>query len=133
MATPMLQGFAPHYDDVDVFVLQAEGRKRWRVYAPLSGHALPRVSSPDFNEETDDLGEPLLDTVLQPGDLLYLPRGTLHQAEALPEEHSLHLTVSANQQKTWLDFLAVATQVLSLFHRLHMRAHVCRPLLAVAS
>jgi len=25
------QGFAPHYDDVDVFILQQEGSKRWRV------------------------------------------------------------------------------------------------------
>ena len=28
------QGFAPHYDDVDVLVLQLEGRKRWRVRPP---------------------------------------------------------------------------------------------------
>ena len=28
------QGFAPHYDDIEAFVLQLEGRKHWRVYAP---------------------------------------------------------------------------------------------------
>ena len=28
------QGFAPHYDDIEAFVLQLEGRKRWRVYKP---------------------------------------------------------------------------------------------------
>ena len=35
------QGFAPHFDDVDVFVLQLEGRKRWRLYP--HGH-LPMYS-----------------------------------------------------------------------------------------
>ncbi len=34
--------------------------------------------------------------------------GTIHQAEALPCEHSLHLTVSACQRNTWTDLLAVA-------------------------
>lgn len=106
-----MQGFAPHFDDVDVFVVQAEGRKRWRVYAPLPHAALPRVSSHDFPNTPEAIGEPLLDVTLQPGDLLYLPRGTIHQAEALPGQHSLHLTLSANQRKTWLDFLAAATQV----------------------
>ena len=28
------QGFAPHYDDIDAFVLQLEGRKHWKVYSP---------------------------------------------------------------------------------------------------
>lgn len=26
------QGFAPHYDDIDAFILQLEGRKQWKVY-----------------------------------------------------------------------------------------------------
>lgn len=34
---------------------------------------LPRFSSEDFAQE--DLQDPFLDVVLQPGDLLYMPRG----------------------------------------------------------
>jgi len=26
------QGFAPHYDDVEAFVLQLEGSKDWKLY-----------------------------------------------------------------------------------------------------
>ena len=28
------QGFAPHYDDIEAFVMQIEGKKRWKVYSP---------------------------------------------------------------------------------------------------
>jgi bifunctional lysine-specific demethylase and histidyl-hydroxylase NO66 len=103
------QGFAPHFDDVDVYVLQVEGAKRWRVYPPLSGHALPRYSSRDFAD--DEIGAPLRTVVLRPGDLLFLPRGTIHQADALQDAHSMHLTVSAGQRHSWADFLDVAVKV----------------------
>jgi bifunctional lysine-specific demethylase and histidyl-hydroxylase NO66 len=107
-----VQGFAPHYDDVDVFILQVSGRKRWRAYAPLPESALPRFSSRDFVESQDDLGKAILDGVLAPGDILYLPRGTIHQAESLQSEHSLHLTLSSHQRCAWLDFMNTACQVL---------------------
>eukprot|EP00892_Ulva_mutabilis_P012077 jgi/Ulvmu1/9241/UM005_0341.1 len=108
LTPPSSQGFAPHFDDVDVYVLQAEGRKRWRVYAPLPGHALPRYSSRDFVES--EVGACMLDVVLAPGDLLYLPRGTIHQAEALPGAASLHLTVSADYRRSWADLLEASLQ-----------------------
>ena len=40
-----------------------------------------------------------------------MPRGAIHQAEALPEEHSLHVTVSVNQMRTWADFMEAALPV----------------------
>lgn len=47
---------------------------RWRLHPPVTeDHVLPRFSSPDFAQE--DLDEPFLDVVLQPGDVLYMPRG----------------------------------------------------------
>ena len=65
------QGFAPHYDDIEAFCLQLEGRKRWKVYKPPQDQVLPRYSSPDFREqELYDIGNPLMDEVLEPGDLL---------------------------------------------------------------
>ena len=101
------QGFAPHYDDVDVFVMQIEGGKRWRVYPPrCKEETLPRASSSDF--DVNDVGTPVLDVVLKAGDLLYLPRGWVHQAVTTPDEkHSLHLTVSAMYGWSWADFMEV--------------------------
>lgn len=95
------QGFAPHYDDIDAFCLQLEGSKRWKVYEPTV--KLPRTSSEDFTPEDLEGMEPVLDVTLEEGDLLYMPRGWIHQACTLRDnnKHSLHLTVSTMQQ--WYD------------------------------
>lgn len=34
LTPPNSQGFAPHFDDIEAFVLQIEGKKRWKLYAP---------------------------------------------------------------------------------------------------
>ncbi|GAB0095555.1 Bifunctional lysine-specific demethylase and histidyl-hydroxylase NO66 [Sergentomyia squamirostris] len=104
LTPPNSQGFAPHYDDIEAFILQIEGKKRWRLYKPRnSNEYLPRVSSKNFTQE--DVGEPFLDVILEPGDLLYFPRGTIHQAHTVSSHHSLHLTISTYQKYSWADFL----------------------------
>ena len=45
---------------------------------------------------------------LAPGDVLYFPRGTVHQAMAQDASHSLHLTFSTYQRHTWRDLLEAA-------------------------
>ena len=107
LTPPASQGFAPHWDDIDAFILQVEGSKRWCLYAPQDpADLLPLESSRDFSP--DELGILLADVVLHPGDLLYMPRGCIHHAEALQDSHSLHLTVSANQHCSWADLLEMA-------------------------
>ncbi|KAG5325003.1 RIOX1 oxygenase, partial [Pseudoatta argentina] len=97
------QGFAPHYDDVEIFILQIEGKKRWKLYKSLkSSEFFPRYPSRDFDES--ELGKPILDKVISAGDLLYVPRGTIHQAMAL-DTYSLHITISMYQRNTWGDLL----------------------------
>lgn len=46
-----------------------------------------------------------MEVTLQPGDLLYFPRGTIHQGSTVPGEHSLHVTLSFYQKTSWADFL----------------------------
>jgi hypothetical protein len=70
-----LHGLDLHRDDEEIFVLQLDGRKRWQLY----GFSLD--------------GGAELDTILQPGDLLYIPKGCYHVAVPM-NEPTLHLTVS---------------------------------------
>ena len=37
------------------------------------------LSSSLANFSQDEIGEPILDVILEAGDLLYFPRGTIHQ------------------------------------------------------
>ncbi|GAB3146350.1 hypothetical protein GCM10027290_27920 [Micromonospora sonneratiae] len=88
------QGFATHYDTHDVFVLQVDGCKHWRIHEPVLPDPLERQPWGGLADEVSAVadGPAALDVVLAPGDALYLPRGWLHSAQA-QEQRSLHLTV----------------------------------------
>ncbi|SYZ68222.1 Cupin_superfamily_protein/Cupin-like_domain_containing_protein [Leishmania braziliensis MHOM/BR/75/M2904] len=103
------QGFAPHYDDVDVFLLQLEGEKLWRLYDPPEEvDVLTRHSSEDYAPE--QLPTPNHTITLKAGDVLYMPRGTVHQGKTNLKTHSLHITFSANQMNSWADFMIRSAQ-----------------------
>jgi hypothetical protein len=94
---PQNQGFAPHYDVHDVFVLQFAGRKRWRVHEPVL--AAPLRDQPWDSRKAAvaarAAGPPLLETVLESGDSMYLPRGYIHAATSLGEI-SGHVTIGVH-------------------------------------
>jgi lysine-specific demethylase/histidyl-hydroxylase NO66 len=91
---PQSQGFSAHYDVHDVFVLQIAGEKRWFIHEPVFTAPLRTQPWNDRSTAVADAArrEPVLETVLRPGDALYLPRGYLHSAKALGGV-SAHLTV----------------------------------------
>ncbi len=95
-------------DDIDAFILQLEGKKHWRVYKPLNDdEVLPLKSSGDLDKHVMDGIKPFIDVVLEAGDLLYMPRGYIHQGSTHDDTHSLHLTVSCYQQHTWGDLFKI--------------------------
>ncbi|XP_078028272.1 ribosomal oxygenase 2 isoform X3 [Epinephelus lanceolatus] len=95
------QGLPPHYDDVEVFILQLEGQKHWRLYSPT----VPLAA--EYSVESEErIGSPTHDIVLKAGDLLYFPRGTIHQAETpAGVDHSTHVTLSTYQRMSLGDLL----------------------------
>ncbi|KAG6977190.1 hypothetical protein JG688_00000620 [Phytophthora aleatoria] len=98
------QALAPHHDDVEVFVVQTQGRKKWKLYHPLV--ELAGEHSSDLAE--DQIGEPWMELVVEEGDVLYFPRGVVHQACTDEKEFSTHVTISVYQHNTWANFLEVA-------------------------
>ena len=94
---PQSRGFSDHYDVHDVFVLQIEGEKRWRIHAPVSPGTAAHQPWTDRRADVEAAArtEPVLDAVLRPGDCLYLPRGYLHAATALGGV-STHVTIGVH-------------------------------------
>ena len=115
---PGQQGLAPHFDDVDLWVCQTEGSKHWRVYSQVgvgeasegptvfTGGDLAEIcatcSSGDLDpEQFAKNGVVLLmEETLQVGDVLYIPRGCVHEARAVSGDdgHSCHVTISTHQR-----------------------------------
>jgi lysine-specific demethylase/histidyl-hydroxylase NO66 len=104
------QGFAPHYDNHDVFVMQISGSKAWRLYGSP-------VETPFRGEEFElghhEPGPVTQEFTLSPGDCVYLPRGLMHDAENVGGEPSLHITVGLIT-KTWADLLLESIAELAL-------------------
>ena len=103
------QGFKRHYDSHDVFVLQIAGRKHWRLYdtpiaLPLRGQA--------FRPDTVEAGAQTAAFTLEPGDVAYVPRGMMHDAES-DDAMSLHITVGI-MTRTWHDLFIEAMSGVSL-------------------
>jgi hypothetical protein len=105
------KGFRAHFDTHDVFVLQAHGQKNWRIYAaPIE---LP-LQSQSYDPSQFCVGRPLLELQLCAGDLLYLPRGYIHEGTASGDS-SLHITLGVLAY-TWADLLTEALSLTSLAH-----------------
>lgn len=71
-------GVGPHYDSYDVFLLQAQGKRHWRIgrqddLSLIEGLPLKILSSFEPEEEW----------VLEPGDMLYLPPQWAHDGVAV--------------------------------------------------
>jgi ribosomal protein L16 Arg81 hydroxylase len=102
------QGFGVHYDTHDVFILQLAGSKHWRLYdAPPR---LPLESQP-FDQLDVNPGPLSQQIDLHAGDLIYLPRGTFHEALSSTCS-SLHVTVAITPHR-WADLIADAVAVVA--------------------
>lgn len=106
VAPPHSVGFPAHHDPHEVFILQISGLKQWRIYAPYVHlpHASQRFDSRRFTP-----GKPIIEVTLAPGDLLYLPRGYVHETST-SSDFSLHLTMGVTVY-SWVDVaLTLAAQ-----------------------
>ena len=82
--------FGEHWDTHDVFAIQLIGQKRWRVYPPTFPLPLDMHTSESSGATCPTT--PVLDCVLETGDVLYVPRGFWHHV--IPTDGpSLHLSV----------------------------------------
>src|SRR5450830_318106 len=98
-------GVGPHFDSYDVFLLQAEGQRRWQIspqkdLSLVEGLPLKILSKFEAAEEF----------VLEPGDMLYLPPHYAHDGVAIGDcqTYSIGFRAPAYQElgEAFLQFMA---------------------------
>ncbi|KAE8793099.1 JmjC domain-containing protein [Hordeum vulgare] len=116
---PRSQGLARHYDDHCVLVWQLLGCKKWKIW-PNTRPILPRLYEPFHSLDglVDDSGGRV--EVLHEGDIMYVPRGHVHEAHTDLDEgesevnastnYSLHLTLAIEVEPPfeWEGFAHIA-------------------------
>jgi len=128
--SPEGKGYGLHFDTHPVWILQVEGHKRWQVGPePAVVNPLMNISFPPDRDELKlpwitvqrpDMSS-FLDVVLRPGDVLYIPAGTWHQAKA--EEYSLALTLAQSRVSSVDLLFLYLQQMLPLSQQLLSRIH----------
>jgi lysine-specific demethylase/histidyl-hydroxylase NO66 len=97
LTPPRSNGFAHHWDGHSSFLIQTEGSKNWQIFEPIVEDPMTPGSirsgqlSADFADR-----EPLLEIELHIGDVLWLPRGWIHNG-VTADEWSLHVTIGIKQ------------------------------------
>ncbi|GCC53245.1 hypothetical protein SanaruYs_34880 [Chryseotalea sanaruensis] len=96
ISPPNSQGFEAHYDTHDVFIIQVHGSKRWKIYDnPIF---LPLGTQPSVPYDSTDI-VPAYDFILEQGDLIYIPKGFVHEAMT-SNDISAHITLGI-YNTTW--------------------------------
>lgn len=119
LTPPDSQAVPPHADDRDVLILQVYGKKQWKVYKTIPipyPYPQEQVGKDGLEVPPQVLEGPcLIDCVLESGDVLYMPRGYVHQAQTVSNMPSYHVTIAlATHDWTLAGLVTSATQ-----HTLH--------------
>ncbi|MFT6732167.1 MAG: 50S ribosomal protein L16 3-hydroxylase [Polaribacter sp.] len=75
-------GVGPHVDNYDVFLLQASGTRRWRV--GKMGNIPITIDTEAKIPHVEEF-ETIIDVIMHPGDVLYIPPNTAHWGESIGE------------------------------------------------
>jgi 50S ribosomal protein L16 3-hydroxylase len=115
-ATPAGKGTAAHFDQNLNFVLQVHGTKRWllapntHVTRPMTRHTIGLEVDPELRSYArlpmpEQLPADRSEVILEPGSLLFVPRGTWHSTNATTDALALNFTFSP---PTWIDVFTAA-------------------------
>jgi ribosomal protein L16 Arg81 hydroxylase len=101
------QSTPPHWDTHDLFILQLEGDKVWRIYD--SPRQLP-LDDERFSADVYTVGPLRCEFTMKAGDVLYVPRGTIHEPRSI--SYSVHASLGVLVIR-WADLLGEALRVAS--------------------
>jgi ribosomal protein L16 Arg81 hydroxylase len=87
---PNSQGFSKHYDTHDIFLIQIKGPKTWYLYNS-------KIALATYLESIGTDHTKLSEININTGDILYLPRGIIHEAFT-SEKSTIHINLVPKQK-----------------------------------
>lgn len=116
LTTSDAAGFALHWDDHDVVIVQLAGEKSWQVRGPSRPVPMYRDAEPN----TEPSEQMMWSGTMRAGDVMHIPRGYWHQAtrnDQSGEGYSLHVTFGFVKRTgvDWLDWVADRSRERELF------------------
>ncbi|GAB2701478.1 cupin domain-containing protein [Aliiglaciecola aliphaticivorans] len=106
-------GVGPHIDQYDVFIIQGQGTRRWQVGANKHHESI----QPAKNLKQITGFDPIIDEILEPGDLIYIPPGFPHNGVALTSCLNYSVGFRAPTQRELLDGFVDYAQAKNLFNQ----------------
>ncbi|WP_241967808.1 cupin domain-containing protein [Pseudidiomarina homiensis] len=98
-------GVGPHLDQYDVFIIQGGGRRHWRV-GERASNLVEVCPHPDLKQLENGQFEAVIDAILEPGDVLYIPAGCPHNGIALEPSINYSVGFRAPNSAEWLAQIA---------------------------
>lgn len=132
LTPPSAQSVPKHSDDRDVLLLQIFGEKEWTVYndpivLPYRDEELGKTTPVDDSQLTSKST-----FQIRQGDVLYMPRGFVHEAKTHSTSSSLHITV-ALQTSDWDYGSMLAKSIQKALRTADLqRSRLCVPLKALS-
>lgn len=96
-------GVGPHIDQYDVFIIQGSGKRHWRVGAMDEGQYKESIQGALRQIEGFDA---IIDEVLEPGDILYIPPGFPHEGNTLEPSMSYSMGFRSPKEQELLSHFA---------------------------
>lgn len=105
------RSFECHCDHDDNFLVHAIGKVHWRVYdkrrpsriRPDNGRIQLADGPVGLSDEEEAQLEPIIDTILDVGDLLYIPAGVYHRAVPVGPRISISVPLMESRKEVPLD------------------------------
>jgi len=101
------RAFNSHFDTHDVYAIHTQGEKVWHIYEGRLDNPISHPGFKNFGHEYHEKhkGRILAEITMQPGDLLYIPRGQYHDALA-SSDGTIHVSFGVTAV-IGLDFLSL--------------------------
>ncbi|KLN63191.1 ribosomal protein uL16 3-hydroxylase [Vibrio sp. VPAP30] len=97
-------GVGPHIDQYDVFIIQGSGKRHWRVGDKDIGQYKESIQAGALRQiEGFDA---IIDEILEPGDILYIPPGFPHEGDTLEPSMSYSIGYRSPKEQELLSNFA---------------------------